>query len=147
MKKLIITILGVSGGVLLVLLCLHLSHTKAMRDYAPSFLRYEAGSNGVERVERAFFTVTNPGSTFVVVKPRAVPNVSTHGWDSTFFTIPPHGGNWIGLVVTSTSQPWQLTMDYWKVKTEPNWAESERVVAGKPNFSVKSLVVTNSLTK
>jgi hypothetical protein len=144
MKKLIITVLCVTGGLLLVVLCLHLLHINATRAYAPSFLRYETDSDGIVRAD---FTVTNPGSSFVVVKPRAVPNVSTHGWDSTFFTIPPHEGNCLGLVVTSTSQPWQLTMDYWKVKTEPNWAESERVVAGKPNFSVKSLVVTNSLTK
>jgi len=137
MKKLIITVLGVIGGSLLVVLCIHLLHSDLRRDAVPHFSRYEADTNGVVR---AFITVTNPCSSCVLVVPQDVPSVSTRYWKDSIVSLSPHESTELGLVVMSSSRPWQLRLSYWKVKTIPDWSESKRVVAGKPDFTGESSV-------
>jgi hypothetical protein len=138
MKKSIVTIIGV---VLLAILCIFWHHNSYKRAFAPHFLRYVADSNGIVRAE---FAVTNHSSSYVLVVPQAVQNIS--GWRDSIMDFAPHESAEFGLRVRSTNTAWRLTLKYWQVTAAPNsWDERKKAVAGKPSFTVRSSMIIPNL--
>jgi len=141
MKKFIVAGIGVIGLVLLTFLCLLWHRNSYERAFAPHFLRYEADSEGIMHAE---FAVTNHSSSYVLVVPQDVPNVS--GWRDSIMDFSPHESAEFGLRVRSTNTAWRLTLKYWQVTAAPkSWDERKKAVAGKPSFTVRSSVIISNL--